>query len=402
MRINPQQSLSRITGQPTTKRKARGVVSPTLCKSHGDAASPSLYDFSTPDGHIITPADSDLPPILAKYEVGDGNMPPALRDWLDGYDEEIAWWQSQGKDMDLGGVAVPSDGQTIGPLVKCKWHQASPYNQATVFGGVSCMTGCGATAIAQLLYYWGCQAHDARVYRRGCMPTPSYTSKTNRYKVAALPNIPIFDYENMTVGKPLTDDQKKAVAQVMLYSGCAVKSDYAQGVTTSYLQDLQKGLRDFLRLGSPSIIQYAKGAAAFKAIIIEELHQSRPCLLIGSGSQGGHFFICDGYNPATDLFHMNWGWGGNYDGWFALSALNPSKYSFSANKKAIVGIQPEYSYGDVNGDGTVNTADAMAVQKQILKGGKTEAADVNNDGSVDVADVMTIVKHSLESKNENP
>lgn len=325
-------------------------------------------------------------------------MPPALRDWLDGYDQEITWWQAQGKDLDIGldlGAMVISEEKTIGPLIKCHWHQNPPYNQATVFEGKACMTGCGATAIAQLLYYWGCQAHAGKFFRRGCMPTPSYTSKTNRYKVAALPNIPIFDYENMTVGKPLTDDQKKAVAQVMLYSGCAVKSDYAQGVTTSYLQDLQKGLRDFLRLGSPSIIQYAKGAAAFKAIIIEELHQSRPCLLIGSGSQGGHFFLCDGYNPATDLFHMNWGWGGNYDGWFAMSALNPSKYSFNASKKAIVGIEPTYVWGDVNGDGIVSVTDAMLVQQQILKGGKTEAADVNNDGSVDVADMMTIVKHTL-------
>ena len=323
-------------------------------------------------------------------------MPPALRDWLDGYDDEIAWWQAQGKDLDLGGVSVPSDGQTIGPLVKCRWHQISPYNQMTVFGGVSCMTGCGATAISQLLFYWGCQLHGGKYYRRGCMATSAYTSKTNRYKVAALPNIALFDYDNMCAGKPSTDKQKKAVAQLMLYCGCAVKSDYAQGVTLSYLQDLQKGLREYLRMGNPTIVQSSTGAAAFGRAILAELKEGRPVLLIGSGSQGGHFFLCDGYNPATGLFHFNWGWGGNYDGWFAMSALNPSKYSFNNSKKAIVDIHPQYVWGDVNGDGKVTDADAIAVQKQILKGGKTEAADVNNDGEVDIADAMTIVKHTLK------
>ena len=394
-RITPSEALSRLTGQPTTKRKARGVNSPTLCKSHGDAASPSLYDFTFHDGHIITPADDDLPPILAKYEVGDGNMPPALRDWLDGYDDEIAWWQSQGKDMDLGGVSVPNDGQTIGPLVKCKWHQTSPYNQMAVFDGKACMTGCGATAISQLLYYWGCQPHDGKYYRRGCLKVPPYTSKTNRYKVAALPNIALFDYDNMTPNKPTTDAQKKAVAELMLYCGCAVKSDYAQGVTTSYLQDLQAGLREYLRMGNPTIVQSSKGAALFERAILAELKEGRPCLIIGSGAQGGHFFLCDGYDPAANLYHFNWGWGGSYDGWFAMSALNPSKYSFNSSKKAIIGIEPAYVWGDVNGDGIVSVTDAMLVQQQILKGGKTEAADVNNDGSVDVADMMTIVKHTL-------
>ncbi len=391
MRITKEQAAQRL--QPNKGiRKAKGANNLTFVKSHGNAASPSLYNFAFPDGHVITPADSDLPSILAKYEVGDGNMPPALLDWLDSYDDEIAWWQAQGKDLDLGSVSVSSDGQTIGPLIKCHWHQNSPYNQLAVFGSVSCMTGCGATAISQLLYYWGCQPHDGKYYRRGCMPIPPYTSKTNRYKVAALPNIALFDYDNMCTGKPSTDAQKKAVAELMLYSGCAVKSDYAQGVTTSYLQDLQKGLREYLRMGNPTIVQSSTGAAAFERAVLAELKEGRPCLIIGSGSQGGHFFLCDGYNPQENLYHFNWGWGGNYDGWFAMSALNPSKYSFNTNKKAIVGIHPQYVWGDVNGDGKVTDADALAVQKQILKGGKTEAADVNNDGDVDVADMMTIVK----------
>ena len=49
---------------------------------------------------------------------------------------------------------------------------------------------------------------------------------------------------------------------------------------------------------------------------------------------------------------------------------------------------------DVNGDGSINTADVVAVYTYIEKGSTSgftaEAADVNGDGSVNTADVVAI------------
>ena len=386
-------SVSSITPPPPTPDQIKYI------QSFGSDEE-TLFEFKRNNERIITPADDELPSILGKYEESSENeLPPALENWLQDYDQEINWYQYTGKDLNLdvgGAVSSLDDMATIGALVNCKWNQKAPYNLDTVFNGNTCVTGCGATAIAQILYYWGCQPHNKKYYRRGCTATQSYTSKTNKYKIAALPSIPIFDYNNMCAGKPSTDKQKKSIAEMMLYCGCAVKSDYAQGVTTSYLQDLQKGLRDCLRMGNPTIIQASKGATAFERSILAELKEGRPVLLIGSGSQGGHFFLCDGYNPKENLYHFNWGWGGSYDGWFAMSALNPSHYTFNANKKAIINIQPQYVWGDVNGDGSLSVSDIMSIQSQILGSSKkTEQADLNNDGDVNVTDLMLGVNKIL-------
>lgn len=400
MRITKELAAQRLQPNQTGKRKAKGASSYNFVKSHGDPVSPTLYDFSSPDGHIIvTPADDDLPPILAKYEVVDGNPPPALKDWLNGYDEEINWWQSVGHDLAPECATLPTEvvtvGKTIGPLINCHWHQTAPYNQLTVFGGETCMTGCWATAMAQLAYYWGCQKHNGKYYRVGCTDLDAYRTKTTRKDVSGLPFISIFDYDNMPSGKPTTDKQKKAVAELMLYCGCAMKMDYAPGASAAYVKDLPTVLRDKLRMGNPVLIQASNGMDAFARRIIVELEAGRPCAFAGTGSDGGHAFLCDGYNPQDNLFHFNWGWGGKYDGWFALSALKPSHYNFTSSKRAVVGIQPKI-WGDVNGDGEVTVSDAMAVRDQILTGRKTLDGDANYDGKTDVSDMMLIVKKTLE------
>ena len=55
----------------------------------------------------------------------------------------------------------------------------------------------------------------------------------------------------------------------------------------------------------------------------DELNNSRPIQYAGYGGGGGHTWVCDGYD-SNDFFHMNWGWGGAYDGYFSLNSLNPS------------------------------------------------------------------------------
>ena len=55
---------------------------------------------------------------------------------------------------------------------------------------------------------------------------------------------------------------------------------------------------------------------------------------------GGHSFICCGYDN-TGMFYFNWGWGGSYDGYYAIGALNPSTKQYQDRNKAIVGIRPD-------------------------------------------------------------
>ncbi|MBW6458785.1 MAG: C10 family peptidase, partial [FCB group bacterium] len=75
----------------------------------------------------------------------------------------------------------------------------------------------------------------------------------------------------------------------------------------------------------------------------DELDGGHPVPYRGQGDKGGHAYLCDGYQitDSQTYFHINWGWGGNYDGWFLLGALTPvEEYDFSELQGAVFGIRP--------------------------------------------------------------
>jgi hypothetical protein len=76
-------------------------------------------------------------------------------------------------------------------------------------------------------------------------------------------------------------------------------------------------------------------------VITNELLHGRPVIYNGNDEDdGGHSFVLDGVINKK-RFHINWGWEGNCDGYFALDALSPysgTKYTLYQN--AIINISP--------------------------------------------------------------
>ncbi|MBO4849851.1 MAG: C10 family peptidase [Prevotella sp.] len=386
MKITPQEALARL--QPSGMRKAKGG-GPTLSLAEeiGDAAP--LYVFGDGDGNaIVTTSDSELPAIIGVCEDADFSqpLPPSLIDWLGEYEREVEWYQNaQHEPLDATGAA---QGRVSTPaMIKTTWAQGTPYNQNLTLGGKKSVTGCNATAISQIMLYWARQG-----YVRGCTATPEYTTATNKYKVAALPPITAFDFANMTNGKPTTTAAKKAIAQLMEYVGKAVQSDYAPDVTLARLSKDATVLRTMLRMGDTSLIYASSGASKFEQRIYDEITKKQPVLMAGwRAGGGGHTFVCDGYDAPNDMYHVNWGWG-SYNGYFKLSALNPTaSLAYNSNRMAVVGIRPKYKLGDINGDGVVDVVDAMQVMQDALHNGYNEKSDINSDGEVTVTDAMTLI-----------
>jgi PKD repeat protein len=82
-------------------------------------------------------------------------------------------------------------------------------------------------------------------------------------------------------------------------------------------------------------------SAQWIALLEADLNAGRPIQYEGDdiGGGGGHSWVCDGYD-ANDMMHMNWGWSGSNDGYFAINALTAGGYNFSADEGALIGIQP--------------------------------------------------------------
>ena len=389
--LTPEQAIARL--QPSGKAKARGKQ-PTL--ELLDIVEDAVYIVGNEDGNILTPRYSNIQPVIGIWEEKGGEMPPALQDWLQEYASEIEWFNRVGESLETPinaqAKAPKAPRQSIPMMLDTKWSQKAPYNDKIVFDGKKCPTGCNTTTAAQIIKHWG----DLGYYR-GCPPTDAYITASNGYEVKALPSLITFDYANLVV-KPKTDKQKEAVAQLMEYLAYTFHSDFKTNGTSAYPKQVATYLKENLRMGSfISYITAAKlGLSSFENYIYNELLQGRPVMVAGwATSGGGHTFVIDGYDATNDLYHVNWGWGGSYNGWFAMSALNPkTSVAYNSNKVAIIGIQPD-KLGDVNGDGEVNIADAMQAMTLVQQGKFSEAADINYDGQVTITDVQVIINKIL-------
>ena len=252
--------------------------------------------------------------------------------------------------------------------------------------GKRSIVGCGNVAMGMILYYWATKG-----YLRGCTATKDYTTTTNKYEVAGLPPKSVFDFGNMTLKKPTETANIKAVAELLEYCGKATKSDYKPSSTGTYETDIVTALRTYFRLADVSLIYAGKlGLQGFCERIRKDLANGCPVIVDGFNAKltGGHSFICDGYRSADDKYHFNWGWWGRCNGWYRMNALTPtSTRNYSYRKNAIVGIQPTYKRGDINGDGKINVTDIVSAVEKKLKGEYDERADLDYNGTIDENDL---------------
>lgn len=338
--------------------------------------------------------------MIGECEDGDftSDLPPVVEGWLQDYASEVTYHQGGDYIIEDTPAETAVSRMTIPAMVKAKWNQLAPYNDRLKFPEYSdkCMVGCVAVTIGQIMQYWG-----SRDYKRGCTATSLYKWSSGKVTVQPLPPITCFDYDHLTPSTPKTKEEIAAVSTMLEYIGKAVKLNYSPTGTGGYMSIYAPLLTSRLRLGKTITIISAStlGVDAFAQRIYEDLIQGRPVAMRGSGSAGAHSFLCDGYDASSDRYHFNWGWGGKYNGYFALIALNPrSGYTFNSNKQAVVGIQPEYKLFDANGDGDISLADVMTVNDNIMAGTYDEKSDVNSDGKVSMADTDQVVSQILKQK----
>ena len=195
-------------------------------------------------------------------------------------------------------------------MIKSTWDQHAPYNDMCVFNGTRCVTGCVATGMAQIMYYWATTGIDGKKFRCGSTALPAYTTDTQRYSVGALDALTSFDWDSMTDGMPTTTKGKTAVAQLMRYCGQSVKMDYEEDGSGAALEDAAEALKNNFdyNWSMQVVYSYNMSEEEWQDMAYNELNEGKPFFMSGLGT-GGHAFICDGYDPANGKFHFNWGWG---------------------------------------------------------------------------------------------
>lgn len=347
--LTPEQSLQRIANSIPTRSSnfADFHLAQTIYLQNGEAGL-YIFDKGSPSGFVILSADDVAAPMLGFSDNGTFNedfMSPEMKWWLGEYTRQIEYARKNGAPA-YKEKPTRGDKEAIAPLVKTKWDQGTPYNLMTPeVEGKNCVTGCVATAMAQVMKYWNFPENGTG---EGTCTVQLPDNTTQKEKMDF--NEQIFDWSNMldSYDANATDEQNLAVAYLMKACGYAVHMNYGLDessaalyyVSTSlvsnfgYNQNLQFCQRDYYTFSE------------WSDLIYDELAAGRPVPYGGQSSEGGHAFICDGYD-ANGYFHFNWGWSGMSDGYFLLNALNPNSLGIGANgggynfsQDAIVGIQP--------------------------------------------------------------
>jgi hypothetical protein len=179
--------------------------------------------------------------------------------------------------------------------------------------------------------------------------TSTYVTRTHQITVAPR-TLGNYNYDLMPDSyASYTAEQAAEVSRLMADIGALIEADYGvggqgDGGTGAYTEDLVVEMQTTLKFSKSLQLLYrgVRPLAEWIAMLKEEINTNGPMIYGGSGSAGGHQFICDGYDT-NDNFHFNWGWSGSGNGFYSVDVMVPAgtPYSFAQHQDAIFGAVPD-------------------------------------------------------------
>ena len=350
----------------------------------------AYYAFNIDGGGFIIIAGEDRASQVLGYNdrgrLDYNNLPDGFKALMKGYKEEIEYLQTH-PEYKVTPAMRATGGAEVAPLIKTYWGQEMPYYlQCPVYQGEYCVVGCVATAMAQVMYYWRYPATSPAVSSYYCydigQTLPALPETTFNYNLM-LPSYCHWDWDNSElIQDTYTDEQAQEVAKLSRYCGQAVDMGYSPEGSGAYVFAQLGAMQDFgysddaqdvTRSGWWGTPYYS--TEEWEAMVKEELDQRHPILYSATDpAEGGHAFICDGYN-AEGLLHFNFGWYGTCDGWYVSTALNMTHRSgdylqFNSSHEMLLGVVPP-NY-------CVIQADALTSPGELLVLGETLDVEASN------------------------
>ena len=352
-------------------------------KNEKDEAAFYVFNQGEENGFVIVSADDrTAEQVLVYSDKGSFDarkINPTFKWWLSRFTEEISSIEDEVEQ-----AYAPAATQEVAPIeplllnkdgVEITWAQESPYYIYCPYDqrdNTRCYTGCVATAAAQIMYKWrwpikGTGESSYTWY--DCLEAPdAWGNCRNSYDTVLSANygettyewdLMLPAYQGQTGVKP---NQRRAVAMLMYHCGVASEMNYGgdeAGGSGAWTDDMAYGLKTYFDYTFDKFISMyseTKYGGAHEGVTAEfgvtrdqfttyfnaDLEAGRPIIMGGEDSDGGHEFVCDG-RDASNKFHINWGWEGDYNGYYSLSSLKPSgtNSNFSTNLDALIGLRPD-------------------------------------------------------------
>lgn len=365
-------------------------------------------------GFAVIANDDALPEILGVSDAPfSGSANPGFNWWLTAINEVCQSASANGAPAYANNVPTPEElgfEPNVDPIVSAEWDQEAPYSDMCpkTRNGKRCLTGCVATAIAQVLYTHktpivGCGSRTNNKAYSSANPNGSYEDITFEYDGFAP------DYDNMidcyTSGpnaNQYTEAQANAVAELMLACGVAVNMDYGYDGSGAYTDQATEGLIQYMGISTADFKErdyYSD--IEWMTMVYEELAGGHAMYYSAVDTNpwtgGGHAFVCDGYDENGKV-HINWGWSGSDNGFYNINLLNPTSYQFSEYQDFIRGLwdpnQPsddsiKYITLRLQDVAPGALADSIGVENFLALRSLTVTGELNSD---DIALLNTLAK----------
>ena len=313
---------------------------------YADNGMATMYVFNFDGGYVIVAADDSSSPILGYSDQGDftyENAPDGLRFMLNEISNGIVTVVEQGrpvssdivsrwKNLEAYGYLQADKGlPVVEPLVQQRWDQGSPFNLYVPSG---CPTGCVATAMAQLMKYWewpikGTGEHSYYA--------PLYGQQYANFGATT------YDWANMIdyYANGSTQEEREAVATLMYHCGVSVDMNYEPSGSGAFSGDVPGAISTYFSYTNQSAyITKGGNYDEWITLLKSNIDQRIPLYYSGHSDDGGHAFICDGYD-VDGLFHFNFGWGGSYNNYLLIDGED---FEYSGSQGVVVDFVPDYIY----------------------------------------------------------
>ncbi len=367
----------------TAKRAATNLlIQKGLIKA---ADTLSLYGTNTPssqnspacfyifnsgsEAFVIVSADDRCTPILGYSSNGSFSFdrcPTNMRVWLDNCARDIAAGIKAQAPEDpeqlkawaelMSADGTPDDPKDDEFLLNSTWEQGSGYNNyCPVMYGQHVVVGCVATAMAQIIRYYGYphRGFGSKSYIHSTYGTLAVDFDTTNYDYSLMPD---------HIRRSTSAAECDMVSRLCYHCGIVVKMRYQDAShpdgSGSYTNLVPEGLQYFGYVGARYLNRgNYPDDSEWRRIIRAEIDARRPIEYAGvDEEQGGHAFVLDGYS-SQNRFHFNWGWGGYGDGFYSLNTMR----GFTSGHEMVINIKPSgwegsltrfYASADGQGDGT--------------------------------------------------
>jgi hypothetical protein len=315
-----------------------------------------LYIFNAENAFAVVSGDKSAQPVLAYVEhqlYNDAENVAPFEMWLNHYANQIEQIKKQHIvqpqhvfqwEKILSHAPAFRLGDEVEPLMLSKWDQDKYYNYycprdpAGSNGRVA--TGCVATAMAQLIYYF-------RFPETGI---GSYSYTDENYGVQSA------DYGNTTYDFNAMCDEPSCInteiSKLIYHCGVGVDMHYGPNGSGMTNHSAARVLRTFFKYSPETEYLFRDSTNLnWDSVIVSHLDRRIPMYYAGWSEPNinGHGFICDGYKTVDSCyyFHFNFGWSGYRDGYFYTNSLYVGSYNFNLAQELIVNAYPDttqYTY----------------------------------------------------------